>query len=79
MHIVVEHVHAPQALALALALAALAMDSRMDFQLVRFLLWVMVVMIRIMNLVGVVWSALGFLPHLMYHLMYTTISSGGEL
>lgn len=78
MHIVVEHVHAPQALALALAaLAALAMDSRMDFQLVRFLLWVM--MVRIMNLVGVVWSALGFLPHLMYHLMYTTISSGGEL
>lgn len=53
------------------------MDSRMDFQLVRFLLWVM--MVRIMNLVGVVWSALGFLPHLMYHLMYTTISSGGEL
>ena len=75
MHIVVEHVHAPQAL--ALALAALAMDSRMDFQLVRFLLWVMMVMI--MNLVGVDWSALGFLPHLMYHLMYTTISSGGEL
>ena len=76
MHIVVEHVHAPQALALALALAALAMDSRMDFQLVRFS-WVMMVMI--MNLGGVVWSALGFLPQLMYHLMYTTISSREKL
>ena len=62
----------------ALALALVVLDSRMDFQLVRFS-WVMMVMI--MNLGGVVWSALGFLPQLMYHLMYTTISisSGGEL